>query len=310
MRFLGVLLFLFIFSTSTVADVESDMAAGGQALAESHFEQAVEIFSAVVAEHPDNGQATYNLAIAFMSLDRLDEAAREFEAAGELGFQPLGVGYRLARIRARQGDTDAAIESLDEIAAGGFPVPALIENEKDFDSIRTDKRYVAALDVIRGNRYPCQSNGQSRDLDFWVAEWDVTFQGQPAGTSDVRLILGDCVVFENWESASGTSGKSFNFYDAGEDHWRQIWVDDTGGVIEFTGQVREGVMYYTATTRDPSTKAVMMHKLTFTPNADGTVRQFWEQSLDDGESWQVAFDGHYARKSPVASVLHEDRPPD
>jgi hypothetical protein len=305
MRFSISVFLLLIFSVSASADVDADMAAGGQALAESHFDQAVEIFSAVVTEYPDNGQARYSLATALVGLDRLDEAAEQFEAAGETGFQPLGVGYRLARIRARQGDTDAAIESLEEIAAEGFPIPALIENEKDFDSIRTDKRYFAALEVIRGNRYPCQSNNKNRGLDFWVSEWDVTFQGQPAGTSDVRLILGDCVVFENWESASGTSGKSFNFYDAGEDHWRQIWVDDTGGVIEFTGQVREGVMYYTATTRDPSTGAVMMHKLTFTPNADGTVRQYWEQSTDDGGSWQVAFDGHYVKKSPVASVLDE-----
>jgi hypothetical protein len=104
-------------------------------------------------------------------------------------------------------------------------------------------------------------------------------------------------VFENWLSVSGTSGKSFNFYDAGEDHWRQIWVDDTGGVIEFTGQVREGVMYYTATTHDPASGAATLHKLTFTPNAEGSVRQFWESSKDNGETWTVAFDGHYAKQA-------------
>ena len=105
------------------------------------------------------------------------------------------------------------------------------------------------------------------------------------------------LFLKNWESVAGTFGKSFNFYDPGEDHWRQIWVDDTGGVIEFTGQVRDGVMYYTATTHDPSTKAATEHKLTFTPNVDGSVRQFWEQSSDNGETWTTAFDGHYAKKS-------------
>jgi hypothetical protein len=301
MRIFQTLFLFLVFNLSASAGVEADKQAGARALAESRYDAAVDIFYGVVAEDPDDGQIRYSLAIALMNLDRLDEAAEQFKAAGEAGFQPLGVGYRLARIHARQGDTEAAIESLDEIAAGGFPVPALIENEKDFDSVRTDQRYLAALEVIRTNRYPCRNNQKNRGLDFWVAEWDVTFQGQPAGDSDVRLILGDCVVFENWQSASGTSGKSFNFYDAGQDHWRQIWVDDTGGVIEFTGQIREGVMYYTASTRDPSTGSTMMHKLTFTPNADGTVRQYWEQSTDSGESWQVSFDGHYVRKQPVAS---------
>jgi len=56
-------------------------------------------------------------------------------------------------------------------------------------------------------------------------------------------------------------------------------------------------MYYTAVTHDPETRAATLQKLTFTPNADGTVRQFWEQSVDDGANWTVAFDGLYVRKT-------------
>jgi hypothetical protein len=230
-----------------------------------------------------------------MSMDRLDEAAAAFESAGEFGFQPLGVGYRLARIRARQGDTETALEYLEDIAAQGFPAPQLIEDEADFESLKQDSRYLAALDVIRSNRYPCLNNPKNREFDFWLGEWNVTALGQPAGSNDIQLILGGCVLFENWTSVSGTSGKSFNFYDANEDHWRQIWVDDTGGVVEFTGQFRDGVLYYTGVTHDPSSGAEMQHKLTFTPNKDGSVRQLWEQSTDQGASWQVAFDGLYQK---------------
>ena len=37
------------------------------------------------------------------------------------------------------------------------------------------------------------------------------------------------------------------------------------------------------------------HRITYTPNADGTVRQLWE-STDAKGAWTVAFDGLYKRK--------------
>lgn len=150
--------------------------------------------------------------------------------------------------------------------------------------------------AAQGDRYPCKTNPKHRAFDFWVGNWDVSYQGQRAGENEIKRILGDCVLFENWQGARGSSGKSFNFYDRAQNHWRQIWVDDSGGVIEFTGEVRRGVMYYTATTHNPPNGSEIRHKLTFTPNDDGSVRQLWEQSTDGGERWQTVFDGHYVRK--------------
>jgi hypothetical protein len=37
------------------------------------------------------------------------------------------------------------------------------------------------------------------------------------------------------------------------------------------------------------------HRITWTPNADGSVRQLWE-STDAKGQWAVAFDGMYTRK--------------
>ena len=39
-------------------------------------------------------------------------------------------------------------------------------------------------------------------------------------------------------------------------------------------------------------------RMTFTPHPDGSVRQLWESSDDDGRSWQTAFDGRYVRRKP------------
>lgn len=282
---------------SAHADTAADKQAGMDALTAQRYGEAADIYRGVVAENPEDGEAHYRLAMALMAMDALDEAAMHFQRAGELGFQPLGVGYRLARIHARQGETDAALTRLEEIAAGGFPAPAMIENEADFAALADEPRYRAALATIQGNRYKCRTDPNRRAFDFWVGKWDVTANGQPAGTNDVRSILGDCVVFENWTGASGLEGKSFNYYDPGEGRWNQVWVDDTGSVIEFSGEVRDGNMHYTATTRNPATGAETLHRLTFFQNADGSVRQLWEQSSDEGQSWAVVFDGHYVQQA-------------
>lgn len=147
----------------------------------------------------------------------------------------------------------------------------------------------------QGPRYPCKDSEEHRAFDFWVGNWNVTMGGKQAGTNEIKLILGDCVLFENWTGAQGPTGKSFNYYDRAEGHWRQIWIDDRGGVIEFTGEVRDGAMYYTASTKTRDGVTVE-HKLSFSQNDDGSVRQLWDQSSDGGETWQTVWDGHYVRK--------------
>ncbi len=293
-RILFPVLLLLVAAVAQAAKAP-DRQAALAALGEQRYAEAADIWAAIVAQAPDDGEAHYRLGTALMALDRLAPAARHFKLAAEHGFQAQGAGYRLARIHARQGNNAAALDGLETLAASGFGLFSLIETEDDFAAVRDDARFVAAVSAMKANRYPCRSSEQSRAFDFWVGRWDVSAGGQQAGTNDVRLILGDCVLFENWQSVTGSSGKSFNFYNAAEDHWRQVWVDDRGGVIEFTGRVTDGVMYYTAETRVAGQEQPLMHKLTFSRNEDGSVRQHWEQSGDGGDTWQTVFDGHYVR---------------
>ena len=37
--------------------------------------------------------------------------------------------------------------------------------------------------------------------------------------------------------------------------------------------------------------------LSYTPGSDGSVRQVWDTSTDDGKTWKNAFDGKYVKKS-------------
>ena len=143
---------------------------------------------------------------------------------------------------------------------------------------------------------PCRNSTEYRQLDFWVGEWEVQNpQGRPAGTSSVQLILKDCVIFENWTGVRGYTGKSFNLYNTRTRKWQQIWVDDQGGILEFTGEFRDGAMRYTGRSTAADGKP-LQDRLTFTPLAEGRVRQLWEQSPDDGKTWNTVFDGTYIRK--------------
>jgi len=278
MRILPIVLFLSSIVSVAWADIES--------LREN------------VDQTPDDGAAHYQLAVALMDEAKGDdEAALHFEKAGELGFQPQGVAYRLSRIYARSNRADDALQQLEALADAGFGSIGLIEGQSDYDSISNEPRYLAAVESIRAARYPCNADERHHAFDFWLGKWNVTQNGQFAGTNDIQSILGHCVIFEQWVGGSGTEGKSFNYYDPGHDHWRQIWVGDGGTFIEFTGQARDGGIFYTAETINPTDGSVTHHKFEFTQNGDGTVRQFWATSTDDQQSWTTIWDGHYERQA-------------
>lgn len=158
------------------------------------------------------------------------------------------------------------------------------------------EKLLAAIYAGQAPSKPCAKRPESRLFDFWIGEWEVRNpKGQVAGTNSVQLILGDCVIAENWKSVRGNTGKSFNFYDVGTGKWHQLWVDDRGGVLRLAGEYRDGAMRFEGETKSGEGKKTL-ERLTFTPLADGRVRQFWEQSVDDGKTWSVAFDGTYIKK--------------
>ena len=144
--------------------------------------------------------------------------------------------------------------------------------------------------------YPCEKDDRHRAFDFWVGDWDVFQNDALAGSNRITSILGGCLIFEEWESATGSLGKSFNYYDPSKDHWRQIWVADSGSIIEFTGKARDGGIFYTAETSNPETGDVTHHRFEFTKHPEGGVRQFWAISKDL-EEWTTIWDAQYLKRA-------------
>ena len=66
-------------------------------------------------------------------------------------------------------------------------------------------------------------------------------------------------------------------------------------MLELAGGLVDGKMVLSGERklRDGRT---LTNRITWTPNADGSVRQHWEQSFDGGKVWTTVFDGTYRRR--------------
>jgi hypothetical protein len=136
---------------------------------------------------------------------------------------------------------------------------------------------------------------EHRRFDFWVGDWNVTIQGQLVGTNLVTLEEDGCVVHEHWRGSGGDTGQSLNFYDRGDGKWHQVWVSNSGGVLNLSGAYTDGTIVFEGESIGKG-GGKLVNRLTFFKNADSTVRQFWQISTDGGKTWGSSFDGLYRKK--------------
>jgi hypothetical protein len=149
---------------------------------------------------------------------------------------------------------------------------------------------------------PC-AKPEQKQLDFWLGEWELTWPGNKSGetahgTNSVKRVLDGCVVEENFNggTAMHLRGTSVSLFDARSGRWKQTWVDNEGGYLDFVGEFKDGQMVLQREAARPDgTKALqrMVYK-NITPNE---FDWSWERSLDGGKTWQVLWPIHYRRKS-------------
>jgi hypothetical protein len=139
---------------------------------------------------------------------------------------------------------------------------------------------------------PCDGE-DFRRFDFWVGTWEVHLWGKERNpnppVNHISKILGGCALREEYTNPQGYEGTSLNFFDPISKDWHQTWIDNGGQPLYLVGGWEDGSMVLTDDPQDARPKS----RITWTPQDDGTVRQTWELSKDGGETWTVAFDGHY-----------------
>ena len=140
---------------------------------------------------------------------------------------------------------------------------------------------------------PCSTEEYSQ-FDFWIGEWEVFDpKGKKVGENTIEKILGGCSLQESWRGASGNVGHSYNIYDRSQKQWHQTWVDNSGTLLELDGGMEGDSMVMSGTTQGKS--GVVLNKISWTPE-EAYVRQIWSVSTNNGESWEVIFNGLYKKK--------------
>jgi tetratricopeptide (TPR) repeat protein len=264
-----------------------------------NWSESAKLYSQIVQTAP-NPRAWYRLGVSLNKTGEKDKAVEAFEKGRALGLPPQFAEYGIATVFASKKDKDRAFEHLEKAAQNGLSQPDQLSTDPDLAYLKSDPRFAKILELVTHNQKPCAYAAENRQFDFWLGEWSVvTSQGEtPAGDSRIELILGDCVVQENWTSAGniGYSGKSYNIYNAALKRWEQYWVDNTGGNIFFYGGLKDGIMdYWTDEIPQPDGKKLKRH-LQFIKLGPDKVRQFSQGSNDDGKTWFVEYDFTYNRK--------------
>lgn len=146
---------------------------------------------------------------------------------------------------------------------------------------------------------PCTVS-QQKQFEFWVGEWDLTWPGSKPGetmhgTNTIKRIMDGCVVQENFSGGDSIPlrGTSVSTFDATSGHWKQTWVDNQGGYLDFVGDFRDGRMILQRDALLNGKK--ILQRMVWKSITASDFDWSWESSSDDGKSWQVNWPIHYKR---------------
>ncbi len=299
-NFLIFFLILFIFSSiPAFAQTSNDATAKLKQEANDFYQKqdwqkSADAYEKIVKLEEKNIGARYRLGFSLLNLGKTTEAQKHLENLFKAS--PNAVfALALARVYARSGNKEKAFEIIEQSTKLGGIAPETLTGEKDFAALKNEPRFKELVEKSDLAVNPCKAKPEFRQFDFWIGEWNVKNpQGLPVGSSSVQLILGNCIIFENWSSGADSNGKSFNIYDTNDGKWHQTWVSDKGTFTHYIGEYSDGKLVYVADTFSKNQKIKL--RMTFTKLPNGDVRQFGESSNDDGKTWTTNYDFIYSRK--------------
>lgn len=146
---------------------------------------------------------------------------------------------------------------------------------------------------------PCSDLGYTQ-LDFWVGDWVVEWDG-PNGTTQsgrnvIAKTLGGCAIDERFQTDTPPPfvGRSLSTYAAARGLWLQTWMDNAGGYYVFEGDLTATPpALYEVDAPDPSTQRRMVWE---DISADGLVWRWQSRPAGDRDAaWTDVWIIRYAR---------------
>jgi len=144
---------------------------------------------------------------------------------------------------------------------------------------------------------PC-STEEYRQLDFWVGTWNATWvdaEGNTLyGTNTITRELDSCMILENFNGNPGNSlvGHSISMYVGRMNHWKQIWMDNQGGYLDFSGGPDEEGFHFTM---ERPQEAAPHLRMIFRDITEDSFEWHWQNSQDGGETWADQWHISYTR---------------
>jgi tetratricopeptide (TPR) repeat protein len=283
----------FVFAQATPSDTAQIKQEANAFYQKQDWQNAAKTYEKIVSLEEKNVGARYRLGVSLLNLNQAAEARAPLEKVFTASPNAI-FALALARVYARLSEKEKAFEVLEKSTTLGGIAPDALTTEKDFAAWRDEPRF---KDLVKKSDLavnPCKAKPEFRQFDFWIGEWDAKNpQGLTVGSSSIQLILNQCTIFENW-STPVSSGKSFSIFNSADNKWHQSWVDDKGTFTHYVGEFKDDKMVLIAENTAGGKKTLL--KMTFSKLPNGDVRQFGENSADEGKTWTPAFDFTYTRK--------------
>jgi len=288
---------------------DSAVAAADKAYTAQDWGSAEAQYSALTDRQPENARFWYRLGVCARANKHYDKGLEAMQKAKTLGAgkglpAPLA-DYEIATTYAGMGNTALAFEFLKSSADGGFMQPARLENDAEWNALRSNDQLIALAKQLQHNATPCE-DAEFKEFDFWLGDWDVASAGDGVrrGSSHISKEMNGCVVWENWTSAgSPYFGKSYNTWNSNLKRWEQYWVDTSGGVMFFHGNLKDNIMDYWTDDVPQSGGGTLLRHLQFFNLGPDKVRQFSQGSSDGGKTWHTEYDFIYTRAQAKQSRM-------
>jgi hypothetical protein len=164
--------------------------------------------------------------------------------------------------------------------------------------------FAAALCVAPAGAQPVRCAGPGYDdFDFWVGDWTAHWRAADGrelqGSNRIRRTLDGCVILEEFDGAPGgpLKGMSVSTYDARRKVWRQTWVDNQAGYLDFEGgRVDDRAPRLVLSRSAVINGQPVRQRMVFRDIGANTFTWDWQRSRDDGATWESQWTIRYARR--------------
>ncbi len=149
------------------------------------------------------------------------------------------------------------------------------------------------------NNNPC-SQPEGKQFDFWIGNWNLTWTQNDGqiykGENEIKYIFDGCVVREHFLSlADGFEGISHSVYVPKEQVWKQTWVSNGGGYLDFVGGWENDKMILSRKFVNKNNQEIHQRMVWYNIK-ENSLDWNWEKSTDGGETWKTLWHINYKRK--------------